>query len=207
MKTGSRALLINSPLPLLLLCIATLTGCANWSYDKFQLGQLPSDYERILPLDSSRKTALGLCHLKKAKSGRTDALVVLLTEDRRVAAKISARHIPRDWLGRDKPGFELIGRLDPNLYGVAGSGPLDTLRAVVGDLTDYRGEKFAVDTHAWIAAGLIRLMQSWSEVQDVGVSSQRLKKLLELVPGGGVGRIETDNHGIYHMEYKQGHLP
>jgi hypothetical protein len=189
------------------LALLALTGCTNWSYRQVQLGQGTKEYARILPAETSRKTALGLCHLSRDKLGRTDALVVLLTSDRRVAAKLWARHTESDWrLGRAERGFRLVGELDPELYGVAGSGPLDTLRAIAAELTDYRGEQLAQDAHAWVAAGLVRLMQRWPEVRDVGVSSQRLDELLDRVPGGGTARVEIDDRGVYHLEYEQGRV-
>lgn len=185
---------------LLLLC----TGCADWSYRQIRLGQSSEDYARILPPETSRRTALGLCHLSSDGFGRTEAFVVLLTSDRRVAGKLRARHYQRDWGLRVDRGFWLEGELDPELYGVQSTGPLDTLRAIAGELTDYRGEKLALDAHAWVAAGLVRLIQRWPGVRDVGVSSQRLSELFERVPGGGVARIEVDENGIYRLEYKQG---
>ena len=192
---------------LLALVALLLAGCATWSYERIQLGQSPKDYARVLPAETSRKTALGLCHLSQDKLGHTDALVVLLTSDRRVAAKLWARYLERDsWLGSAQRGFRLVGELDPELYGVAGSGPLDTLRAIAAELTDYQGEKLALDAHAWVAAGLIRLMQRWPEVRDVGVSSQRLDGLFDRVPGGGTARLEIDDRGIYHLEYEQGRM-
>jgi hypothetical protein len=186
--------------PVLLL----LTGCTDWAYRQIQLGQSAEEYERVLPAETSRRTAVGLCHLSSDRFGRTDAFVVLLTGDRRVAGKLRARHYERDWGLKVDRGFWLEGELDPELYGVQSAGPLDTLRAIAGDLTDYRGEKLALDAHAWVAAGLVRLMQRWPGVEDVGVSSQRLSELFELVPGGGAARLEVNERGIYRLEYKQG---
>jgi len=181
-----------------------LTGCADWSYRQIRLGQSSEDYARVLPAETSRRTALGLCHLSSDPFGRTDAFVALLTSDRRVAGKLRARYYERDWGFKVDRGYWLEGELDPELYGVQSTGPLDTLRAIAADLTDYRGEKLALDAHAWVAAGLLRLMQRWPGVEDVGVSSQRLSELFELVPGGGAARIEVDTQGVYRLEYKQG---
>ena len=186
------------------LALLPLVGCVDWGYQRIQLGEPADRYERVLPAETSRRTALGLCHLSEDKFGRTDAFVVLLTSDRRVAGKLRARHYEHDWGFKVERGFLLEGELDPELCGVQASGPLDTLRAIAGELTDYRGEKLALDAHAWVAAGLARLMQRWPRVEDVGVSSQRLSELFELVPGGGAARIEVDERGIYRLEYKQG---
>jgi hypothetical protein len=184
-----------------------LTGCADWSYRQIQLGQPSDNYERVLPAETSRRTALGLCHLSEDGLGRTDAMVVLLTDDRRVAAKMWARHLEREWGWKTDRGFWLEGELEPELYGAQATGPLDTLRAIAGELTDYRGEKLALDAHAWVAAGLVRLIQRWPRVESTGVSSQRLSELFELVPGGGAARIEVNEQGIYRFEYKQGLTP
>jgi hypothetical protein len=197
-QPATAAMATLAPLALL------LAGCANWSYDQIQLGQAPRDYARVLPTETSRKTALGLCHLSQNRLGHTDALVILLTNDRRVAGRLWARHSePGRRFGRSQAEFRLTGELDPQLYGVAGSGPLDSLRAIVADLTDYRGEKLALEAHAWVAAGLVRLMQRWPNVRDVGASSQQLAEILDRVPGGGTARIEVDTQGIYHLEYEK----
>ena len=186
------------------LAVFTLTGCADWTYRKIQIGQTPSEYARVLPLENSRKTALGMCSLQAGKSGRTDVIVVFLTEDRRVSAKFWARHKERNWgFGRRETKFELDGELDPKLYGSEGCGPVDTLRALISDLTEYRGEKLALDAHSWIAAGLIRLMQCWPSDRDNGVSSPLLKARLEFIPGGGTGRMEIDPKGCYQLHYHQ----
>jgi len=181
-----------------------LSGCVDWSYRQIRLGQPGDECERLLPAASSRRTALGLCHLHDDKLGRTDALVVLLTADRRVAGKLWARRFERNWGLKTSRGYWLVGELNPELYRVRAAGPIDTLRAIAGELTDYRGEKLALDAHALVAAGLARLMQRWPGVTDPGVSSQRLTELLEVVPGGGIARLEVDERGTYRLEYRQG---
>jgi hypothetical protein len=193
---------------LVLVPLLLTTGCADWSYRQIQLGQSPQDYARILPAGTSRRTALGLCHLSNDHFGRTDAIVVLLTSDRQVAAKLWARHYERNWgFNKVTRGFRLVGELDPELYDVEGTGPLDSLRAIASELTDYRGEKLALEAHAWVAAGLVRFLQRWPPVADMGVTSQRLSELFERVPGGGGAHLEVDEHGIYHFEYRQGRTP
>lgn len=191
---------------LVLLATAQLAiaGCADATYDMIRLGQQPHEYERILPADLSRRTHLGLCHLDSDGRGRTDAVVVLLTSDRRVAAKIQATCFERDWGFKVDRGFRLRGELDPHLYDLHAAGPIDTLRAIAGDLSNYQGEKLASDAYAWVAAGLVRLMQGWPNVTDVGVETPRLTDLLERVAGGGEARIAVDVRGVYRFEYEQG---
>lgn len=180
-----------------------LAGCADWSYRTIKIGQGPRDYARVLPHEESRKTALGLCSLQISKSGHTDAIVVLLTEDRRVAAKFWARHTERNWgFGNPEAKYHLIGELSPKLYGSEGSGPLDTLRSLIVDLTEYRGEKLAMEAHAWVAAGLTRLMQCWPGDREPVSSSPLLEVMLEQTPGGGTGSMEIDKQGIYQLRYR-----
>ena len=192
--------LITGVLVFLPLC---LTGCVGWSYKTIQIDQGPKDYARVLPQEESRKTALGLCSLQNSRSGGTDAIVVFLTEDRRVAAKFWAKQKARNWgFGHVSSEYELVGELSPKLYGTEGSGPIDTLRAVIVDLTEYRGEKLAMEAHAWVAAGLVRLMQCWPGDRDAGASSPLLESKLDLIPGGGTGRMEIDKQGLYQLRYK-----
>jgi hypothetical protein len=192
---------------LVALTLPPLTGCADWSYRKIQLGQAPQDYGRVLPAETSRRTALGLCHLSGETWGQTEAIVVLLTSDRRVAGKLRARYLLSRWgLGPGEPGYQLEGELDPELYGIQGAGPLDALRAIASELIDYRGEKLALEAHAWIAVGLTRLMQRWPGVAETSAVTERLREALEMVPGGGAARIEVDERGVYHVEYRQGNI-
>lgn len=189
------------------LTLPPLTGCADWSYRKIQIGQVPQDYGRVLPADTSRRTSLGLCHLSGETWGQTEAIVVLLTSDRRVAGKLRARVLRSRWgRGPGEPGYLLQGELDPELYGVQDAGPLDALRAITSELIDYRGEQLALEAHAWIAVGLTRLMQRWPGVAEAGAATERLRDALEMVPGGGAARIEVDERGVYHLEYRQGDI-
>jgi hypothetical protein len=182
----------------------SILGCADATYDMIRLGQQPQEYERILPADRSRRTHLGLCYLDGDGGGRTDSIVVLLTSDRRVAAKIQGTCFERDWGFKVDRGFRLRGELDPRLYDLQAAGPIDTLRAIAGDLSNYQGEKLAGDAYAWVAAGLVRLMQGWPNVTDVGVETHKLADLLERVAGGGEARIAVDVGGVYRFEYEQG---
>jgi hypothetical protein len=179
-------------------------GCAQWSYSQIELGQEPQDYERAFPAESARRTHLGLCSLCEDAFGRTDAVVVLLTHDRRVAGKIHATRFLRDYGLKTDEGFLLQGELDPRLAELQATGPIDTLRVIATDLAEYQGEKLAMEAHAWVAGGLVRLIQCWPHVNEVGIAAARLTELFELVPGGGAARIAVDPAGIYQFEYRKG---
>jgi hypothetical protein len=191
------------------LLLAMLTGllnaaCAQWSYDRVKLGQGPPDYERAFPAESARRTHLGLCSLREDVFGRTDAVVVLLTHDRRVAGKVHATRFIRDYGFKTDEGFLLQGELDPQLAELQATAPLDTLRAIAVDLAEYQGERLAMEAHAWVAGGLVRLIQCWPHVNDIGIAAVRLTELFELVPGGGEARIAVNPAGIYQFEYRKG---
>ncbi len=191
------------------LLLAMLAGllnaaCAQWSYDRVKLGQEPRDYERAFPAESARRTHLGLCSLCEDAFGRTDAVVVLLTHDRRVAGKVHATRFVRDYGFKTDEGFLLQGELDPQLAELQATGPIDVLRVIAGDLAEYQGERVAMEAHAWVAGGLVRLIQCWPHVNDVGIAAARLTELFELVPGGGEARIAVDPAGIYQFEYRKG---
>ena len=191
---------------LLLAMLAGLlnAGCAQWSYSHIKLGQEPQDYERAFPAESARRTHLGLCSLCEDAFGRTDAVVVLLTRDRRVAGKVHATRFVRDYGFKRDEGFLLRGELDPQLAELQATGPIDVLRVIATDLAEYQGEKLAMEAHAWVAGGLVRLIQCWPHVNEVGIEAARLTELFELVPGGGEARIAVDQAGIYQFEYRKG---
>lgn len=189
---------------LLIPCIAALTGCAAWSYDRIRLGAPRSDYEAVLPREQTRLTDLGICSLL-SKRGRSDAFLILVTADRRVAGKVWATNEERGLLTWTERGFRLRGELDAGLLGAQEAGPIDTLRLLASQVGDYRGEKLAMDAHAWITAGLVRLIQCWPNVMDTGVSTERLTETLDRVPGGGQGTLSASG-GILKFEYRFGKL-
>jgi hypothetical protein len=185
-----------------------LAGCADTTYNQLGLGQERRDFDRIMPRDSTRSTDLGMAYLAHDSGrGRTDAIVVLLTRDRRIAAKIQASYFERNLLVRVDKGFLLRGEVDPRLAELDASGPIDTLRVIVIDLLDYQGERLATEAHALVAAGLVRLMQAWPNVSDIGIDTTRLNELFERVPGGGTANIAVREDGVYRFEYRQGATP
>jgi hypothetical protein len=191
----------HAALPGLLVALWAAGGCADWSYDRVQLGQTPREYESIFDSTAARRTELGICVLQREASGRTDAVVLLLTNDRRIAGKIQSSYQEQNWVLWGERTYRLRGELDPHLYALRSAGPLDSLRAIAGDLVRYEGEKLATDAHDWIAAGLVRLVQRWPNATDTGVPPGRLSELLERVPGGGEAQISVDPAGTYHFAY------
>jgi hypothetical protein len=184
--------------------LASLAGCSDWSYRQIQLGQSRQEYERVLA--DARQTTLGLCRAATDRGADT-ALLVLLTEDRRVAGKIETRSVRRDWGLMRQQQFTLRGELDPVLFQTQQAGPFDTLRLIVSQLLDYRGERVATDAHAWIAAGLIRLMQRWPHLDDGAWDTRAIADTLDRAPGGGETRLSLDGRGAYRFEYEFSEAP
>lgn len=185
--------------------LSTVGGCAQAYYRQFQLGQQPAEYERILPAGSSRRTSIGLCYLGTDLAGRTDALVILVTDDRRVAAKLHAAKVQRRIGGLEvERGYRLEGELDPRLCGIEGAGPLNGLRMLAGRLAEQPGQALELDAHWLVAGGLVRLLQAWPGVGEYGVEERRLSELFERVPGGGTAEVRLDPRGVWTVRYEQG---
>jgi hypothetical protein len=179
-----------------------LPGCAEFGYNQVQLGQEQRVYQAAFPEDSTRRSPAGVCCLETDGAGRTDAAVLLLTPDRRVAGKFYATHVERHW-ARPQMYYRLRGELDPRLMNLGATGPIDALRAVADELTATEGDTFVRDAHAWVAAGLLRLIQHWPHVGDEGPGFPRVSQTLERIPAGGEARITVDARGVYMVEYAQ----
>jgi hypothetical protein len=177
-------------------------GCAELSFNQIQLGQEPRDYRRALPEERSRRSPTGMCYLEHDPgAGRVDAMVVLLTPDGRVAGKLHASEVEQRWNWPAQTTFTLRGELDPALIRMAGAGPVDTLRAVADELTAADMDAFTRDAHAWVAAGLVRLVQHWPHVGDEGPAVTRLAGMLDRVPAGGTAQIVVGVDGRYSIAY------
>lgn len=194
----ARALLIGAALVLPALC-----GCASWTYSQLRLGQRPQDYERVLPADRARRTSTGVCAYQQNALGDSEAIVVLLTSDRRIAGKLRATRVKARW-GQAFDAYALTGELDRELYDAQETGPLDTLRALAGELADYSGERLAAQAHELAAAGLIRLVQRWPHALDLGVREARAAELLELAAGGGEAGLSVGVDGVFRFWYRVG---
>lgn len=186
--------------------LATLaTGCADAYYREFAVGKAPREYDRILPQETSLKTDLGLCHVSRDSFGRTDALVILLTPDRRVAGRFHAIDVKRTMAGTPMVrGYRLEGELDPRLCGIESVGPQDGLRSLLTQIGGYEGVKLALDAHAWVGGGLARIIRSWPGVSDLAFPAARLDELLERVPAGGSASLGADAKGIWTVRYEFG---
>jgi hypothetical protein len=185
-------------------CLALLSaGCADFGYNRVQLGVEQRVYQQAFPAERMRRTPAGFCYLEKDAFGRTDAVVVLLTADRRVAGKLHATYVERKGPFQAETTYALRGALDPELMRLSGTGPIDVLRAVAADLTSTQGDTFVREAHGWVAAGLMRLVQHWPHVGDEGPAFTRLTDVLDRIPAGGAAHLTVDARGVYIVEYTQ----
>ena len=175
-----------------------LTGCSNWTYRHLKLGQSPSEYERVLPVVNTAQTPASVCYLRADKADRRESLVLLITIDRRLAGKLHAKYRERKGSLR----YELTGRIDPELFGTGAAGTTNTLRAVAVDLMEQRTGQIAAEAHAWVAAGIVRVLEQTPEADDFGVSADTLEDLFDRLPGGGEADVETNEHGVIELKYE-----
>jgi len=181
-----------------------MTGCAQLSYDQLKLGQEHGEFKRAFPEAKVRRTPSGICYLEQDLLGRTDAVVVLLTTDRRIYGKLHASHLERESGFKANTSYELHGELDPVLAGLEGTGPIDALRVIADELTETDSDTLVREAHGWIAAGLVRLVQRWPHLGDAGPAFPRLTDMLEHVPAGGEASITVDREGTFLLHYSQG---
>jgi hypothetical protein len=192
-------------LPLLL---SQTVGCASWSFDNIKMGQAVRESQRLLPVDKTRRTDIGFCYVDRGLTGRTDAVVVLLTKDLTVAGKLQASHAKRNmgWLSEE--AYVLRGVVDPVAMQLNATGPVDTLRAVTDDLVQAMDDNFVRDAHGWVAAGLARLIQRWPHMGiEPGGGDPELMEMLQRVPAGGTAMMRVTPEGYYELEYRYGKAP
>lgn len=188
---------------LLLLAAAGLLGCTQMSINQLLLGYYVRDPSRVFPEGRSRRTDLGLCYLNTDVLGQTEAVVVLLTREQRIAGKFHARSAETNYGFRVDASYSLRGELDPNVAALAGTGPLDSLRAIADDLTLDVDDPLVREAQAWVAAGIVRLIQQWPHVGDEGPAAVRLTEMLERVPRGGESTITIRPDGTHVIEYSR----
>ncbi len=181
-----------------------LPGCATYSYQQVALGDGPAAYDRKLPAENTRRTDLGLSYLHADRLGRTDAIVLLLTADRRVYAKLMTTHRVRDFGFRSDVAFLLRGEIDLKRGNLAEAGPFDAIRALRAELNAYDGERDVQQAYAWLSAGLARLLERWPHLRDPEPPEERLRPTLDRVPAGGYAGVSIDARGVLQVEYRVG---
>jgi hypothetical protein len=182
--------------------IACASGCLEFSYRQVRLGADQAEFERALPADLRRRTSVGVACLQSDWTGRAESVVLLLTDDNRVAAKMYCSASER-YVGVDaQREYSLVGEVQPGLAELIAAGPLDAMRAVAADLQSYEGDKSAMEAHGWATAGIVRLLQRFPTITDTGADTARLSEFLERVPGGGEATLRMDADGVYHFAYQ-----
>lgn len=176
-------------------------GCAQSRYDALALGQRPAEYEGVLPADTSRRTSLGLCQFE-SRGDAVSVTVALVSEDRRIAAKLRAETgRSANMLGTRRAGYVLTAEVDPQLFRTQATSPFDVLRLIALDLAEYRGEKLATDAHAWIAIGVVRMLQRFPHVEPLHLDSPRVDELSDRVPAGGRAELSVGADGVLRFQY------
>ena len=191
----------------LLLLVTLIEGCADLSYEGITLGMRQAECARRLEGESVQRTDLGFCAVRTDLAGRTDTLVILVSREGVVTGKLQATFCPADPRWGRPPAFRLRGQLDPAASALGATGPVDSLRAILEDLAGYRGSRPAMQAHAWVAAGLVRMIERWPHVGELASAYPHLTDTLEQVPGGGEARLGVDRQGVYWFQYEQGRSP
>lgn len=184
-----------------LLCCWMMCGCAELHYSRVRLGQTPEQYDKVLPQESVRRTDAGMCWLERDRFGRTDAIVLLMSRDKRVGGKLRATRIHRDYGMMSETRYELSGEIDPRISGYRETGPLDMIRAVQMDLAEQSGDATAVQALRLVSTGLLRVLQRWPNSGEP-VTPVTLGESVELVPGGGEATLRVDRGGLFHIAYR-----
>lgn len=182
--------------------IGCSSGCLEFAYRQVRLGADQAEYERALPADLRRRTSVGVACLQSDWSGKCESVVLLLTEDNRVAAKMYCTASERLVGMETQREYSVVGEVQPGLAELISAGPLDALRAVAADLQSYQGDKSAMEAHGWVTAGIVRLLQRFPTITDAGADTSRLSEFLERVPGGGEATLRMDADGVYHFAYQ-----
>jgi hypothetical protein len=189
------------------LLISLIQGCADLSYQGITLGMRQAECARQLEGESVQRTELGFCAVRTDLTGRTDALVVLVSREGVVTGKLQATFWPANPQWGRRAAYRLRGQLDPTSSALGATGPVDSLRAILDDLASYRGPRPAMQAHAWVAAGLVRMIERWPHVGELASAYPHLADVLEQVPGGGESSLRADRQGVFWFEYQQGPLP
>ena len=204
-ETDIRTRLRRRGWPLLLLAALPVSGagCANWGYDRVQIGMTLQECERQLAEESYQRTTLGFCNLDPDRKNAAQTIVILLARNGRVAGKLrAAASAKAEWSGT-RPGYRLTGEIDPRAADLDAAGPFDTLRAITLDLLSQDEASVVQHVYFKTAAGLARLMERWPHMEPAASAYPQLTEPLEQIPAGGRARISVDRRGVYSFEYEQ----
>lgn len=167
--------------------LAGTTGCANWSYNSIRVGQNPREYEKLLPAFDTRRTPLGLCYYKVDSIGREDIIMILVSENRRVAGKLRTQvGAAGKTLGGPR-GLTMTGEISGDWLGAELPGPADTLRYLLTRLAEFHADHTTMRAHGWVAAGLTRLLELNPQADPITSLPASFSAELERVPSGGSG--------------------
>ncbi len=183
---------------------ATLCGCARLDYDRLRVGRELRDVSRALPEDHSARSDWSVCYQRANGLGRTDVIVVLLTRDRRIAAKFHVVHNERQSVLGQDAGYALTGEFDAELLGLSEAGPRDRLRALAADLMEPQADPFVREAHAWVAAGLVRMLALDDPADADDALAERLVEMLERVPAGGRATTSPGGGAVVRIAYHHG---
>lgn len=186
-----------------LMCCFASMGCVGLSYDRLSLGAARNEYETAFPEEAARRSDKTVAYFEKSPLGEVEAVVVLISADRRVAGKlrVSARE-PSSSFQPASTRVQLIGEIDPRLAGYERVGPIDTLRAIAADLADNPADALTRDAHGWVSAALVRLLQRWPSVEDEGPAITQVQDYLDRVPAGGIATLTSDERGVFRVAYE-----
>lgn len=176
-------------------------GCASWNFQQLKIGQGPGEYDRILPAEQTRRTEGGIASWSDDPlAGRSDATIVLLSRDRRIAGRILTSRIERVGLRREIEVM-LEGELDPRLAGLERTGPIDILRALLSELAQFQGEQLARDANAHTAAAIARMVAAWPGSESPAPRMSGLSDFMDRIPSGGETSVTVDGDGLIRFRY------
>jgi hypothetical protein len=192
---------------LLLGVLVALGGCTSMTYDRVQIGLTQAQCQQLLDQEIFRSCELGYSGFEQDRTGRADALVILLGRDNVVAGKLQATLAgPGSFVRGPKIAagaavtFQARGEVDLERLSLQGVGPLDALRAVLAELVQRQSLESAGAARELVAAGLVRLLERWPHL-NTAAQFPDLADTLQRVPAGGEARIGINPQGLFCFEY------
>lgn len=196
-----RPLRTLSALCVALFAISASSGCVTSAYEQIQLGELWPKRANLLPAGTAIRTSFGVVQSGKTLAGDQESLVLFVDAAERVTAKFDAVQRSRSAAGTDRPRFQLRGEMDRQAAGFADAGPMSILRSVADVLTNKVEVLAARETQHTVAAGLIRILQSWPGAVDEGPGYPQLMDALDRVSGGGEAQSGVSARGTVLFNY------